>query len=140
MSHALSNDCIFCRIVKKDIPSSLVYEDDTFFAFLDTNPINPGHVLVIPKRHYESFLVLPKSVLEKYLGVVQRVAQAVSLALDAEGFNVIQNNGKVAGQSVFHVHFHIVPRFRSDGFELWNGTPYAEGEISEYAQKIMSAL
>lgn len=140
MSHLHSDDCIFCKIVNNDIPASRIYEDDNFFAFLDMNPVNPGHVLVIPRGHYESFLELPQNILEKYLIVVQQVTRAVASSLEVDGYNIMQNNGKAAGQSVFHVHFHIVPRFKDDSFKLWNGTPYAENEMPKYARKIIEAL
>ncbi len=115
----MSTDCLFCKIVRGEIPCAKVYEDDYFLAFLDIGPIIKGHTLVIPKEHYATLPETPASLLAEMMSVVQRVAGAQMNALKADGTNIIQNNGRASGQLVDHVHFHIIPRFSSDGHK-WN--------------------
>ncbi|NCC49965.1 MAG: HIT family protein [Spartobacteria bacterium] len=115
----MSSDCIFCKIVKGEIPSAKVYEDDDLLAFIDVGPIIKGHTLVIPKEHYDNIAATPVDVLQKLIKLVQRIAGAQMNALDADGVNIIQNNGEVAGQAVPHIHFHVIPRFKDDGHQ-WN--------------------
>src|SRR3989338_5114266 len=103
-------DCIFCKIVKGEIPSSKIYEDGDFLALLDINPINPGHTLVIPKKHYVDFLDMPEPLIGTLFSRSQQIAKAVIAGVSAEGFNIGMNNRKVGGQVVFHAHVHIMPR------------------------------
>jgi histidine triad (HIT) family protein len=109
------DDCIFCQIVDGDIPSRKVFEDDTAMAFLDANPLAPGHTLVIPKEHYETLEETPEDVAAHVFGVLHRLNTAVEHAVDADATNVAFNNGEAAGQEVPHVHGHIIPRFEGDG-------------------------
>jgi histidine triad (HIT) family protein len=109
------DDCIFCQIVNGDIPSRKVFEDDTAMAFLDANPLAPGHTLVIPKEHHETLQQLPEETAAHVFGVLHRLNTAVEHAVDADGTNVAFNNGEAAGQEVPHVHGHIIPRFEDDG-------------------------
>ncbi len=109
------DDCIFCQIVDGDIPSRKVFEDDTAMAFLDANPLAPGHTLVIPKDHYETLEETPEETAAHVFGVLHRLNTAVEHAVDADGTNVAFNNGEAAGQEVPHVHGHIIPRFEGDG-------------------------
>ncbi|MFC4448627.1 HIT family protein [Halorussus aquaticus] len=111
----MSDDCIFCQIVEGDIPSRTVFEDDTAMAFLDANPLAPGHTLVIPKEHHETLEETPEDVAAHVFGVLHRLNTAVEHAVDADGTNVAFNNGEAAGQEVPHVHGHIIPRFEGDG-------------------------
>lgn len=111
--------CIFCRIVAGELPASVVYEDEYAMAFLDIQPITPGHVLVIPKNHADSIV----NVSEEDAGHIMRVSQIVDRALReselrCEGVNMFLADGRVAGQDVEHVHMHVFPRFQGDGFEL----------------------
>lgn len=133
-------DCIFCKIVRKEIPVSIVFESETIAAFLDIKPVNPGHMLVIPKDHYSDFVSTPSERLGDIASVAQKVARAAMQALDARGFNIAVNNGRVAGQVVDHMHLHVMPRFEGDGHELWHGKAYAEGEMREVAGKLREAL
>lgn len=128
--------CIFCKIFAGEIPSHKVYEDDKVVAFLDINPVNPGHVLVVPKAHYELMAQMPEDALSAVVGAVNRVSQGVLKAVGADGFNLYLNNGKTAGQLVPHFHWHIIPRFSGDGLELWHGKTYGEGEAEIMAGKI----
>ena len=107
-------DCLFCKIVKKEIPARVVYNDEYTLAFLDINPANPGHILVIPKKHHETLMDADDESLQKIVIVVRELAKKAKDELKAEGVNILQNNGKHAGQIVSHVHFHIIPRFPED--------------------------
>src|SRR3989344_9235429 len=107
-------DCLFCKIARKEIPARVVYNDSDTIAFLDINPANPGHILVMPKKHFETIIETDNESLEKAAVVVKELAKKVVHEMKADGINVVQNNGKHAGQLVSHVHFHIIPRFRSE--------------------------
>jgi len=111
----MSEDCIFCQIVAGDIPSRTVYEDDTVLAFLDANPLSPGHTLVIPKAHHERLNDTPADVAGAVMSTLHDLVPAVEAAVDAPASTVAFNNGEAAGQEVPHVHGHIVPRFEGDG-------------------------
>jgi len=133
-------DCLFCKIIAKQIPSQGIYEDDVACAFLDIHPNNPGHVLVVPKRHSDGLSDAQQETLQGVILVVQKVARAVTIAMKADGFNLIVNNGVVAGQAVPHLHFHIIPRQPGDGLTHWPGKTYADGEDVAIAEQIRSAL
>ncbi len=107
-------DCIFCKIVRNEIPSKKVYEDTDTLAFLDINPANPGHCLVVSKRHYESIMDTDDTDLKKMIATVKLMAKRIKANLNADSINVLQNNGRHAGQIVSHVHFHVIPRFPDD--------------------------
>ena len=111
----MSEDCIFCQIVAGDIPSRTVYEDDDVLAFLDANPLAPGHTVVIPKPHHETFAALPADAGRPVFEALHRLTPVVEDAVDADASNVAFNNGEAAGQEIPHVHGHIVPRFEGDG-------------------------
>ena len=134
------SNCLFCKIIAKEIPSSTVYEDDDIIAFLDIKPTNPGHTLVVPKKHSDGFHDADPVTLQKLIVATQKVANAVANALHTTGFNLEQNNGAIAGQVIPHLHFHIIPRRLDDGFRHWPGTPYAEGVMHEVSEKIRGML
>jgi histidine triad (HIT) family protein len=134
------NDCIFCKIIKGEIPSTKIYEDDKFLAFLDIGPINFGHTLVVQKEHYKDTLDTPDEVLSELIVVGKKIGQALTKGLGAEGFNLTTNNGKAAGQVIFHTHFHIIPRRLDDGLTHWEKKKYKEGEAKEIAIKIKKGL
>lgn len=115
-------ECIFCRIVNKEIPTAIVYEDDHVTAFLDVHPATKGHTLVIPKKHYEQLADLPEKEYLRYMLSLQKVVRG--LLRYAPAVNVLRNEGKEAGQLVPHVHFHIIPRRPNDGLHLgaWRAT------------------
>lgn len=133
-------DCIFCKIVGGEIPSYKVYEDDNVLAFLDITPVNPGHTLVIPKKHYDNLVDMPDEEAKELLVAAKKIAVAVMAGTGAKGFNLNLNNGAVSGQLVGHVHFHIVPRFEGDGRELWHGQAYMDGQAAEVLEKIKNNL
>lgn len=133
-------ECLFCKIVSGAVPSAKVFEDDRAVAFLDINPINPGHTLVVPKEHYPDLLSTPPDLAAHLMTVVQRVASAVLNAAGAKDFNLGLNHGAGAGQSVGHVHLHIMPRRPGDGHQLFSGKPYEAGEMEEMANSIRAKL
>ena len=124
----MKNDCIFCAIAAGEIPSFKVYEDDLALAYLDINPFAKGHTLVIPKSHAAGLLDVDDKLLAELVMRVKKVAAHIREKLGCDGFNILQNNGEAAGQTVRHIHFHIVPR--------WNGDPL----VFENAKGDMDAL
>ena len=133
-------DCLFCKIANNKIPSSKLYEDKDFLAILDISPVNKGHTLIMPKKHYATFLDLPKKELNNINSICQKVAKAIVKATNANGFNLMLNNNKAAGQAIDHVHFHIIPRYQDDGHKHWPGSNYKDGEQDNIAAKIKSLL
>jgi len=114
----MKNDCVFCAIAAGEIPSFKLYEDDLVFAYLDINPFAFGHTLVIPKAHTQGLLDTPDETLAAVIARVKKVAAHIKETLPCDGFNILQNNGACAGQSVNHVHFHIVPRRNGESSEI----------------------
>lgn len=132
--------CIFCKIIGGEIPSHKVYEDDKNLAFLDISPVNPGHILVIPKKHFSNMEEAPENDLCELMKAVKKVGRAMKDGLGADGYNINVNNDPVAGQIIPHLHFHIIPRTEGDGLKLWAQSKYKEGEAEETAKKIVSGL
>jgi len=133
-------DCLFCKIIAGQIPCQKVYEDESVFSFLDINPVNPGHALVVLKNHSADLLTTPPADLMKIISVIPKIAKAITESLDYPAFNLGVNNGPVAGQIIPHLHFHIMPRREGDGHKLFPGKPYADGEMSAVAEKIKQKL
>ncbi|MFA6301110.1 MAG: HIT family protein [Candidatus Paceibacterota bacterium] len=133
-------NCIFCKIAKGEIPSTKIYEDNDFFAFLDIKPVNLGHALLIPKTHVKNLYEFPEELLSKIGPVIKKLAIAVKNGTSADGINIGMNNDKAAGQLVFHAHFHIIPRFKDDGHVHWRGKEHPADEAKNLAQKIILAL
>ena len=133
-------DCIFCKIVKGELPCYKIYEDDNFLAFLDIQPISKGHTLIIPKKHYNTFAETPAELLAKMIQVVHKIGQAVKKATNADGFNIGLNNGSAAGQIIMHTHFHIIPRFNDDGLHTWPSVECSEDEFKKLNQDIKNNL
>lgn len=132
------HDCIFCKIIEGDVPSTKVYEDERVYVFLDIAPNNPGHTLVIPKEHSEDSLTTPDDVLAALHIAAKRVGNALLSVVGAEGINIITNNKKAAGQVVFHTHIHVIPRYSDDGFQHWQGTPYSDATLRDDIQTKLS--
>jgi len=133
-------DCIFCKIISGEIPSYKVYEDDDTLAFLDIAPVNPGHTLVIPKKHYANLEEIPEDELCYLIKIAKKVGKAIKEGLGVKGYNLTMNNDPVAGQIVPHIHLHIMPRNENDGYELWHGKKYGEGEAENILNKIKSKI
>jgi len=133
-------DCIFCKIVKKEIPSNIVYENDKVMAFLDANPTNPGHTLVVPKKHFPSLLETDDNAVKELFVAVKRVANAVKEAVGAQGINIGVNNDRAAGQIIFHTHVHVIPRFTGDGLQMWPQGKYQKGQAENIKKEITKHL
>ncbi len=132
-----ADDCIFCKMVAGQIPVAKVYEDEIVLAFLDIVPISDGHTLVIPKQHFEKLHDCPLELLGEVASRLGNIARAVAAAMDADGYNLLCNNGRAAGQLIEHLHFHIVPRNAGDGiFDRWPSYKYPQGKIEKIADKI----
>ena len=137
-----SSTCIFCSIVRGDIPASVVYEDEQVLAFLDIEPIQKGHVLVIPKLHITNLFDVPEGLYGPLFRAAQLVARAQKKGLGADGVNLLQNNGSAAGQVIDHVHLHLIPRYEGDGLHWsWQSDGYKNrAETQETAAKIKRVL
>ena len=131
----LNEDCIFCKIIRGEISSFKLYEDDLTYAFMDINPLNDGHALVIPKYHAENIYATPDEWFGPTMSTVRRIASAVNKVVRPEGINLLQANGPGAKQSVFHFHMHVIPRYADDGagmnWEMKHGDMDAIGELAE---------
>jgi len=135
------NDCIFCKMVAGQIPVKKIYEDEVVFAFLDIGPISDGHTLVIPKQHFERLHDCPAQLLGRFASRLGEISKAVSAAMNSDGYNVLCNNGRAAGQLIDHLHFHIIPRNTGDGvFNRWPSYKYEQGRIDQIAAKIRENL
>ena len=133
--------CIFCKIVNKQASSSIIYDDSAVLAFLDIRPLTEGHVLVIPKEHYVDVFDVPSDLLCRVQEVVKQVALAVKKATDADGISIIQQNGKAAGQDIFHLHVHVVPRFNDQKLPAFADLKMVEREkLDQSALKIKQHL
>ncbi len=122
----MTQDCIFCKIVKGEIPSAKVYETADVLSFLDIGPVNKGHALIIPKAHFANLWEIPPALGQELLAAMQAVGKAVMEQTGAAGLNVNMNNFEAAGQLVPHAHFHLIPRFAGDGFKLWPPGKYKD--------------
>jgi histidine triad (HIT) family protein len=125
--------CVFCRIVRKEAPASILYEDDRVLVFLDIRPLNEGHTLVIPKKHYETVYDMPEDLVSYTYKLVKRMAVAVKAATEADGITIIQQNGHAAGQEIFHMHVHVVPRYAGQKLPHFRDIPDASREQLERA-------
>jgi histidine triad (HIT) family protein len=107
----MSENCIFCKIVRKEAPSSVVYEDSDVIAFMDIKPVSEGHTLIIPKTHFEDIFDIPEEQIAIAYKITKRIASAVKKVTQADGISIVQQNGKASGQEIFHLHIHVIPRF-----------------------------
>lgn len=137
----MSGNCIFCRIVAKQIPASVVYEDAHSFVFMDLGQVNPGHVLVAAKAHAENIYALDEAQAAAVFATAARVARAIRSAFAPQGLSVYQANGAAAGQTVFHFHIHLVPRHDADGMSLvWPVKNPPREKLEDYAARLRGAL
>jgi len=135
------SSCVFCKIVAGEIPALRVFEDETTLAFLDVGPLAEGHLLVIPKAHYERLEDMPPDVVAAVARNLPPLGRAVTQATSAPGYNVLQNNGKVSGQVVPHVHIHLIPRAPSDGLGYrWNASEYPAGRAEAVHKRLLDGL
>ena len=135
------SDCIFCKIAKGEIPAAVLYEDEDFRVILDLGPASRGHALILPKQHYASLFEMPEDLLGKTICLAKKVGMAMKRALHCDGLNVVQNNGTAAGQTVFHFHMHLIPRYEEDGVGIgWKPGTLEEEEKEEICSLISQAL
>jgi histidine triad (HIT) family protein len=140
--------CPFCNIISGKIVASVVYEDATTIAFMDTSPTNTGHTLVVPKKHWENIYEIPEEILSEVIIIVKKVSVAVKKTVSAEGISILQLNGRFAGQSVMHFHVHVIPRFKEDSISKAIGAMVGHHglekpdrrELDEIAQRVQKNL
>lgn len=135
------NSCIFCKLATGEFSSATVYEDDLFRAILDISPASKGHTLLLPKKHAANLFELEEPEVSKAFSVAKKLSVAIQKTLQCDGINILQNNGTAAGQSVFHFHIHLIPRYENDGVTIpWEALSYSDGEAVELANKIRQNL
>ena len=133
--------CVFCKIIAGEIPCMRIFETDDLLSFLDIGPLAEGHLLVIPKRHYDRLEDMPPEAVAAVTHHLPRLGQALVEVTGAAGYNVLQNNGKASGQVVMHVHFHLIPRVPDDGLGYrWNASTYPEGRGEQIQKQILATL
>lgn len=121
------DNCIFCKLANGEIPTSTIYEDDDFRVILDASPATKGHALIIPKEHYANLYELDDELVPKAFVLAKKMVKKLTPILGCEGYNIVQNNGEAAGQTVFHFHMHLIPRYEGDGV----GLTWKPGELSD---------
>lgn len=131
------NDCIFCKLANGDIPATALYEDDMVKVIFDRGPATKGHALILPKEHFDNIYEIEEEYAKKIMVVASKVAKAMKESLGCDGINVLQNNEEAAGQTVFHFHTHIIPRYKGDGVSIgWKPNEVTDEQIEELAEKI----
>lgn len=129
--------CIFCKIANGEIPSATLYEDEDFRVILDLGPASKGHTLILPKEHYKDLYHLDDEIAAKALVLAKRMITKLTEVLGCEGYNIVQNNGELAGQTVFHFHMHLIPRYKNDNVGLgWNVGTLTEEDKLEILSKL----
>lgn len=124
-------NCIFCKIAAGDIPAATLFENGEFRVILDLGPASKGHALILPKEHYANIYEMPEELLGKAMILAKKMATVMTKALDCDGFNIVQNNGEAAGQTVFHFHMHLIPRYKGDQVKL----TWTPGELNEQVKE-----
>ena len=131
------NNCIFCKLANGDIPTNSIYEDDEFKVILDASPATKGHALILPKNHFANLLEADDDVLAKALPLAKKIGNKMMKELGCDGINIIQNNGEAAGQTVHHLHVHVIPRFAGDGASKeWEHQSFSDAETAEVVKKL----
>lgn len=137
----LDDNCIFCKIAAGEIPSETVYEDEQFRAILDLGPASAGHTLILPKAHFKDVTEISDEYAANVLKVAAKLGKAMKKGLGCEGFNLVQNNGEAAGQTVFHFHMHIIPRYKNDTVNIaWKQNEADEAVIEDIKSKVLTYL
>ncbi len=130
-------NCIFCKIANGEIPSKTLYEDDKFRVILDLGPASKGHALILPKEHYADLYELQEETAGEVMKLAKKMAAQMTQRLGCEGFNLVQNNGELAGQTVFHFHMHLIPRYRDDGQKIgWKPQEATQEELETIRAQI----
>ncbi|MEA2112992.1 MAG: HIT family protein [Patescibacteria group bacterium] len=130
------NDCLFCKIVSGEIPCHKVYEDKNFLAFLDINPANLGHTLIIPKKHSKNILEMDDELSKEMIIIIKKISKKIKTSLKSDGINILMNNEAGAGQIIFHTHVHIIPRFLDDGLKHWPSKKITNIELEKIRNKL----
>ncbi len=129
------SDCIFCKIANGEIPSRTIYEDDSYRVILDLGPAAKGHALILPKSHYANIFEIPEDKACEVMSIAHKMAARMKDKLKCDGFNIVQNNGEIAGQTVFHFHMHLIPRYENDGQKIgWVPGSPSDAELDETAR------
>ena len=132
------DNCIFCKIANGEIPSKTLFEDDEFRVILDLGPAAKGHALILPKNHYANLYELPEETASKVMLLAKKMAMQMTDKLKCDGFNLVQNNGEVAGQTVFHFHMHLIPRYKTDNQTIgWKPGEPSQEELEEIRAQIV---
>ena len=132
------DDCIFCKLANGDIPTNTIYEDDDFRVFLDAAPATKGHCLIVPKEHYDDLEFLDEGIAAKTLPLAKKIMKQLKEKLGWDGFNIVQNNREVAGQTVIHFHMHLIPRYKDDGQVInWKPGSPKDGELETVLKQIL---
>lgn len=135
------DDCIFCKIAAGEIPSRTIYEDEDFRVILDIAPASKGHAIILPKNHADNLYELSDEDASKIFVVAKKVARAMKEAFHCEGLNILQNNGELAGQTVFHLHIHVLPRYADDNLQfLWTHGQPTDEELDSLAESIRKEI
>ena len=134
-------NCIFCKLANGDIPTATVYEDEYLRAIMDAAPANKGHIIILPKSHAANIYEIEDEYVSRAFVLAKKLAVALKKLTGCDSVNILQNNGEAAGQTVFHFHVHVIPRFKNDDCTIvWKPTSYEDGEASEVAKKIAELL
>ena len=137
----MKEDCIFCKIANGMIPSATIYENSDFKVILDVSPASKGHTLILPKEHFDNIFDMDADTAGKLFSLVAAVARALKQATNCDGMNIVQNNGEIAGQTVFHFHMHLIPRYEGDNVQItWKPGESKEEELSELAAAVKREL
>lgn len=133
------NNCIFCKLANGEIPTNTIYEDDLFRVILDASPASKGHALIIPKAHFADIYEIDTQTAGEAMKLAKKLAIHMTTVLGCDGFNLVQNNGEVAGQTVFHFHLHLIPRYKdmkNDDILIWNHETFTDEEMKEICSSL----
>ncbi len=133
----MNDNCIFCKIANHVFDTNMIYEDDDFSVILDANPATKGHCLILPKEHYENVFTLPEELTAKAFVLAKKLSASLKEKLSCDGLNIVQNNGETAGQTVFHFHIHLIPRYNDDGQKIgWKPGKPSDEELAALKEEI----
>ncbi len=134
----MKDDCIFCKLANGVFPTNSIYEDEDFNVILDASPATKGHALILPKEHYDNVYEMPDTLLEKTIKLAKKIIQKETDVLGCDGYNIVQNNGEAAGQTVFHFHMHLIPRYKEKNMPMvtWKPNELPEEEMKDICRRM----
>ncbi|MCI5613245.1 MAG: HIT family protein [Agathobacter sp.] len=134
----MKDDCIFCKLANGVFPTNSIYEDEDFNVILDASPATKGHALILPKEHYDNVYEMPDALLEKTIKLAKKIIQKETDVLGCDGYNIVQNNGEAAGQTVFHFHMHLIPRYKEKNMPMvtWKPNEFPEEEMKDICRRM----